>query len=177
MGHDLQPARKRLQQATQTDHLALHAHPAFVRLLAPDLTQGELDCANALHLRAFRAIEAARDTLGVWEDLSLRGAIRALQADIGNRDFEEVDLGLRTSAQTLGALYVAHGSSFGAKVIGRNLRAVLPEASVAFYAQKSKTAWQKLILTLDALSGTEVDQAVLGAQSTFGWYLTTQVPA
>lgn len=170
-------ARKRLQQATQQDHLALHAHPAFVRLLAADLTQAELDCANTLHLKAFTAIEAARARLGVWHNLTLCRAIDALQADIGQADVGVVDLGLNTSSQTLGALYVAHGSSFGAKVIERNLRAALPAASITFYAQKSKTTWQKLVLTLDVLSAREVDEAVGGALSTFGWYLDAHAPA
>lgn len=170
-------SRKYLQKATEADHLALHAHPAFARLLEADVTQPELDQANTLHLTAFKAIETARETLHVWEDLTLRNAITALQADIGQQDIEHIDLLLDTRAQTLGALYVAHGSSFGGNVIGRNLRAALPEASIEFYAQKSKTTWQKLVLTLEALTGAEVEDAVVGAQSTFGWYLNTQVSA
>lgn len=164
--------REELRFATRSDHEALHAHPVFSRLLEPNLTKNALHAANQANLYVFLGIEASRRALSVWQDLSLASKIAALKADIGELPCTAAAaLRLDSSAAVLGGLYVAHGSGFGARVLGKAIRGSLPDAAISYYEFAEPLVWKHLCTHLENLQEEEVAVAIDGANQVFRSFL------
>lgn len=165
--------RLQLRDATQARHAAVHTHPLFSRLLASDIAEAELAAINFAHLRAFTQIEAARDALSLWPDLSLAHRIRALRADLSAPPEILPEAYAYTAAYILGGLYVAYGSAFGARMIVKALRRALPDAAVTYYEMNDPQAWHLLCTRLEHLEGRSVGHAIDGANAVFDALLMT----
>lgn len=167
--HETRPlsVRFRLREATAEQHEALHHHPLFSQLTAKDLHPCELLVVNLANLRLFQSIEAVRARQDVFKELSLAPQIAALSDDVGVCRTIGISLELNCHASVLGALYVAHGAAFGAKVIAKNLATSLPDARSSYYQMNSAKVWPDVCEALEALNPSDVEAAIGAANAVF----------
>jgi len=168
--------RQALATHTRQAHQRLHAHPWIGLLASPSLTREQYRTVMQAY-RAFSChVESARTHVGVLDFLSLAPAIEALERDIvalhgdTDRPCRPPILPLEDHASLLGALYVLHGSGFGNRVLGRNVRDRLPDAPRGYLDTAFvRPVWQRLEATLEALGddGPARGRLVRGAESTF----------
>lgn len=124
-------ARLWLREATHRLHLDLHEHPLYRRLTEPDLTYQELRATAAVTYAAASAVEADRARRQLWPEISLADHLTALERDLGKEPCPAPQPGqayLTSDAGLLGALYVIHGSAFGAASLAKTIWRAVPSA-------------------------------------------------
>ncbi len=162
--------RRALAQSTRARHEALHRHPVFARLLAPDLSQPEYAASLRVMLTFLVAVEAARSRVGAFPALGLAAAVAALRRDLGDGADRSIRMLDATAAPSvLGALYVAHGAQFGRQVIGRAVGVALPNVRHHYFQAHADTgAWHCLLSTLNTYPGQAAAERICdGAVSAF----------
>ncbi|MFY0312099.1 hypothetical protein ACFMBG_19645 [Leisingera sp. D0M16] len=167
------PARLWLREATHRLHLDLHAHPLYRRLPEPDLTYQELRATAAVTYSAAGVVEASRDRRQIWPELSLSDHLQALERDLGDTEDLTPQPGqshLGTEAGLLGALYVIHGSAFGAASLAKPVRRAVPSAPKSFLMPREAEAWRFLCQLLDAVSAADFPLLAEGAKEVFHNY-------
>lgn len=166
---DAPSVRMRLRAATKERHEALHRHPLFSRLTASDVQHHELLAANNANLQLFEAIEGSRAELDVFGALTLNRQIAALRRDVGGSRGFSCATGLRLdcAGSVLGALYVAHGSGFGAKVIQKNLASNLQNACSSYYSMDCSFQWPLVCEALETIGSTSIETASCAANAVF----------
>lgn len=165
--------RDTLKTATFDSHQALHRHALFSRLIAPDLTKEHYIAANLALLGTFQSIEAARTMEDVWPRLHLSAQIAALSEDVEGATAPIADISLDSAPAILGALYVAHGSAFGARLMARAVAYALPDVSRAYLGLRDPHLWIVVCATLEQMRDWEVDDAIDGANAVFSHLLAT----
>lgn len=169
-------ARADLAVGTRSAHLRLHRHRWISQLASPTLTMETYSGLIAGYHLFFRHVEEIRRKSGVYPELSMREAIDALKTDQDAfatspvRPVNDVPLIFSTTSEILGALYVLHGSRFGAQVLAKNIMTILPAAPVAYFlSSPSKTQWRNLLSSLETngKSETERYRLIAAANLTF----------
>ncbi len=165
--------RQKLVRETSAAHEALHVHPLLGRVADVTIDPATYHLALAANRIAFEGIEERRSHLQVWPEFSVAQDIEALSRDLCSHACPSVELDvpdLRRDTHLLGALYVLHGSGFGARVISRNIKTVLPGVSVSYFSRaRDPRVWRRLVAELEshANSPGRVDEVTYGAQVTF----------
>jgi len=166
-----------LATRTRKVHLVLHRHPWISLLGSPALTLWQYGAILSAYHRFHVHVDMTAAENASAPALSLRPARERLKADIDCLDLHEdsglanpVPLSLSSSRQVLGALYVLHGSSFGASVLNRNVRKVLPAAPRHYLgAGADRDCWEQLNQELERHSEDELARHDIldGARATF----------
>lgn len=141
--------RRHLQQVTQDVHQALHHDPVLRRLSTPGLTVGEYASALRVFAVFYNAVERERVRCGVFARFSVQCECDALWRDLGGGTVPQA-LRIRGEMECLGALYVAHGASFGRGTFRANVTKSLlghPHSFVRLATDKGR--WINLIAELD----------------------------
>lgn len=100
--------------------------------------------------------------------MTLAPHIAALKMDVGSaRPSSGTRLRLDCAASVLGALYVAHGAGFGAKIIQKSSVTNLLNARANFYFIDGAFARPLVCEALETLDGAGVEIAVCAANSIF----------
>ncbi|MEP2641516.1 biliverdin-producing heme oxygenase [Roseobacter sp.] len=168
--------RKVIAAATDDAHQMLHRHAWISRLIAPSLHLQDYTRLLAAYYQFYLSVEHARACTRSYDTLSVRGAIAALHADLTAlgavpETSSAPDLSyLDTAPKVLGALYVMHGSSFGARQMRSNIKRVLPDAPRAYFETPTASPiWHHLTTQLDATGGTSStrDTVITAANQTF----------
>ncbi|MEL6961013.1 MAG: hypothetical protein AAGL89_18920 [Pseudomonadota bacterium] len=159
-----------MAEATKDVHLALHCNPVLSVLTSPSITPTTYLTALRVLGRFLAAVEAERVRHMVYPEFSLATACHAVADDIGNRTFRPHTLTLRNPRELLGALYVAHGASFGRSTFQKTVTTALPDMTHDFVSLRvSKSLWQELVQSLEN-AGHEPDtfpDVVRGAEIAF----------
>jgi heme oxygenase len=152
---ELPSVRAQLLAATSSVHEALHRDALLGRLLRSDMSLSEYVATLRVFHGFFGSVEAERCRMGCWQTFSLDAIIGALTADLGNHQTHTAQWRLETSLEVLGALYVAHGASFGRNVFRRNIEYALPAAPQAFLDLPGPARpWVELTDLLEVLGQT-----------------------
>ncbi|MEO0372491.1 MAG: biliverdin-producing heme oxygenase [Pseudomonadota bacterium] len=160
--------RSFLATKTGAEHQALHDHPLFSKLVSEALAAEEYSACMEAQLRAFRAIEAAREGLNAHAGFTLAPQIAALSEDLQHPDPSDDALDLRTADEVLGALYVAHGSQFGRAVIRRAVQANLPGEPRAYFDLPTDAAgWRAFLQAMEATDPGQSGAVLRGATLAF----------
>ena len=143
--------RRHLSGVTHAVHMALHADPVLSRLADPDITGREYQAALLAFFAFYQQVEQGRARADTFARFALSRECAALAADTGAVADCSAALPLHTPHEVLGALYVAHGASFGRNTFARTIRAAFPDRAHAFVSLPSQPAlWSDLVGTLDA---------------------------
>lgn len=165
--------RERLRRATDPIHQLMHRHPVMARLLKPEVSLQDVRSAAAVSYKAASHLETARAASGHWPCLSLEQHVSDACAEFSRGLRQHLDVP-RSCSQSeyhlLGALYVMHGSAFGAKVIFNHVKRHIDAVPPGAFPDHDKTAWQALLTALGALSEAQSDEAVSGVQTQFLLY-------
>lgn len=167
------PARLWLRDETHRLHLDLHAHPLYLRLPAPDLTYQELRATAAVTYSAAAEAEATRARRRIWPEISLSDHLQALERDLGDAACLVPHSGqsyLNTDAGLLGALYVIHGSAFGAASLANSIWRTVPSAPRTFVVPRNTQAWRFLCQLLDDVPAADLPLLAEGAKEVFRNY-------
>lgn len=177
--------RRAIAASTRERHERLHVHPLFARLLGPALDPADYGAALEVFRAAFGGLESIRSRLGVWPRFSLARQVEALGLDLQQLELErreclstshdtahDTHVALRDADACLGALYVLHGSSFGAQVLRDAIARSLPSAPRAFLGLRPDPgAWAALTEELARPERSEASVAGLfeGAHAMFAF--------
>ncbi len=181
--------RQMLATRTRKVHLELHEHLWIASLGKPELTLCRYAAVLGAYHRFYTHVEQACSNHPVPPNLSIRPARERLDADmdcLAARHASEptpsaalpVELEFKDPLEALGALYVLHGSGFGATILNRNVRDVLPDAPRHFLAAGTeRDLWQQLNQELERACHDDLARAriLAGANATFqafGRYVT-----
>ncbi|EDZ44903.1 heme oxygenase, putative [Rhodobacterales bacterium Y4I] len=167
------PVRLWLREATHRLHLDLHEHPLYRRLTEPDLTYQELRATAAVTYAAASAVEADRARRQLWPEISLSDHLTALERDLGDEPGPAPQSGLAcltSDAGLLGALYVIHGSAFGAAALAKTIWRAVPSAPRSFVVPRDLGAWRSLCQLLDAVPEADLPVLAEAAQDVFRTY-------
>ncbi len=177
--------RQMLADRTRKVHLVLHRHPWISLLGSSALTVDQYGAILRAYHHFFAHVDTTAAEHALASSLSLEPARDRLKADIDSLalpadadTMPPVELCLSSSRQVLGAFYVLHGSSFGASVLNRNVRAVLPAVPRHFLGARSDRAcWSQLIQELerhreDDLARRDILQGAMATFEQFGEYVT-----
>lgn len=166
-----------LASGTRKVHLELHEHVWIAALGTPELTFEQYGAVLGAYHHFYLHVEQACSKHSFPQCLSLRPARERLAVDIDSlalphcsRPAPPVELNLAEPLEMLGALYVLHGSSFGATLLNRNVRRVLPDAPRCFLAAGTgRDRWQQLNQELERYCNDELarEKILLGANATF----------
>lgn len=168
--------RQALAEATAPAHRALHVHPWIARLNAPDLSVQVYGQILLAYYSIYTEVEARRVAADVFAGLGLGPAVSALAADIsalGKRKATRwcpVSAAWTEPVEILGALYVLHGSGFGARVLNASIARNLPAVPRNYFALgTSPILWRKLKGALQAFADEPAGQEKLiaSANATF----------
>lgn len=172
-------ARQVLADRTRATHEGLHVHPHLSRLASADLDRAEYERLLAAFRGFFAAVESRRSALAAYPELGLWTSIARLDDDLARLGGgpppppARVD-GLESSEQVLAALYVLHGSAFGASALARCVASSLPSAPRAYLSGGvDRDRWAALIQALDAAARADpaaVERMVGAAEATFRAY-------
>ncbi len=165
-------ARAYLASSTRQVHEALHHDPALSKLTSPELTVEEYRAALAAFGAFYGAIEGARQRIGVFERFSLRRDCEALTRDLDTPAPLRSDISLACELQILGALYVAHGASFGRNAFRANVLETVKGKKHHFVSLKPATGlWRDLINRLERAGQSEeaLAQIRAGAELAFSY--------
>ena len=165
-----------MAKATADAHAALHDHPWVSRLTLPGLTvQTYRRILSAYHI-IYSEVEARRVAADVYAALSLGTAVSALAADISalGKGRARCECPVISDAmgpvEILGALYVLHGSGFGARVLNASVARNLPTAPRAYLAVgTSPDLWRQLKGALQVFAGDteKLEKLIESANATF----------
>lgn len=168
-----QGVRKRLRAAIHHQHMAIHEHPLMAPLLQQELTMQQLEATATVSFLAMGVVETERVKHGVWSELSLHGHLEALKNDLSGLhplpDRAALPQ-LHTVHSVLGALYVLHGSAFGAATLKSSVLRAVPNAPKSFFLNCEVETWRCLCNALEALSEPDAEQAEEGAVETIEFY-------
>ena len=170
--------RQALVLATRDAHEALHEHARIAPLMRSDLTVDVYRDLLIDYFILYTNLEAQRAAASWWPALSLEPLVSALRWDLSDLGtprpaFERVETGLELASDdaVLGALYVLHGASFGASVIGSAIARTLPHSPCRFFSRPQGLArrWRRLLASLETTGKAEPKrQAIIaGADATF----------
>lgn len=166
----VQPSvRHDMADVTRQIHNTLHEDAVLGRLISPQISKAEYVCALTVLSRFYHAVEEHRNRFGVFDRFSLQAECTALQSDLGATT-PAGDLELETADEVLGALYVAHGASFGRSLFCRNVKTALAGCPQRFVALKvCKTSWRALLAELECFSAksSRRDRLFSGALRSF----------
>lgn len=163
-------ARQFLAETTRSLHEALHHDPVLSRLTAQDIQAEEYSRALGVLGAFMTAVEAARQQHALFEAFTLAPVVAAVTADLAPAAPPLADLTLSDRAELLGALYVAHGASFGRRVFRKSVMAALPHMPHSFVSLHTPAAqWQDLVAELETTGRDPQQRAALlrGAQAAF----------
>lgn len=173
LGASLKPtAREYLAASTRQVHDALHNDPVLSKLTSPELTADEYHAALAAFGAFYGAVESARRRLGLFERFSLRRECEALARDLDIPKPPPADMGLANEPQLLGALYVAHGASFGRNAFRGNVLGVVKGHAHHFVSLRPEPGlWHDLVSRLESAGQSEeaLAQMRAGAECTFSY--------
>lgn len=165
--------------ATRTRHVheELHQHPWISSLADPGLSIDRYGSVLGSYHAFYDFVEQAFSRYQLPACLSLGTARDLLQSDLdclslGTSPGPDIalELPIDSPQKLLGALYVLHGSSFGATILDRNVRQVLPEAPRHFLgARMAREQWQCLNQELERFHDDDLAREKLysGAEATF----------
>ncbi|MEO0443479.1 MAG: biliverdin-producing heme oxygenase [Pseudomonadota bacterium] len=165
-----------LASRTRDAHQSLHHHPLISQLVSPSLTANGYQMILSCYHGFFQSVETRREQYAYWAEFSLQSHIENLQKDLRYYSIDQekrpsISLDwLQCKVSILGALYVLHGSGFGARVIAKQLNNTLPEHPHHFFSQNTnKRHWQQLLNNLSLAVDTEhrFELLVSSAQNTF----------
>ncbi|NNK15684.1 MAG: biliverdin-producing heme oxygenase [Sulfitobacter sp.] len=168
--------RQALAEATAPAHRALHVHPWIARLNAPDLSVQVYRQILSAYYSIYAEVEARRVAADVYVGLGLGPAVSALAADISALEMGRATRWYPVSAawmepvEILGALYVLHGSGFGARVLNASIARNLPAVPRNYFALgTSPILWRNLKGALQAFADKPAGQEKLieSANATF----------
>ncbi|MEO1363804.1 MAG: hypothetical protein AAFU86_08525 [Pseudomonadota bacterium] len=142
--------RQHLARVTRDIHEALHNDPVLSVLSAPTLTPATYRAALQVFSVFYQSVERKRVALACCDDFALQDECSALSRDLGGCAPDAPDLSLSNGMQLLGALYVAHGASFGRGTFRANVTRRLPDHSHTFVGLRTDARrWQTLVATLE----------------------------
>jgi len=169
--------RQMLATRTRKVHENLHVHPWIASLAKPGLTISRYGVVLGAYHDFYHHLEQSCSNHPLPECLSLRPARERLSLDLNSLAAVRlatsrpcVELTIDDPVELLGALYVLHGASFGARILNRNVRIELPDAPRHFLESSTAgDAWQPLIAELEAFANNELAREKLthGAKATF----------
>ncbi len=172
-----QSVRQMLAERTRQAHETLHEHPWIASLVDPGLTIGRYCTVLGAYHGFYNHVVEACSGHELPASLSLAPARDRLNYDLDclNRYHQDnpqipVELTVDGPVELLGALYVLHGSGFGATILNRNVRRVLPDAPRHFLGSgTARESWQQLILELECFSRDDLAREKLfnSASATF----------
>lgn len=172
----MKDCRAILAARTRHAHEALHDHEWIGQLSSPALRYETYRSLLRAYYLFFHHVEETRHASRVFHALSLSQAIHALRRDLILMSAEDlggaphVPLTLTTDYEILGALYVLHGSRFGARILARNVSSTLPGVPATFLnCNVPKVQWNTLLKNLDRVgsSAQAVAPIVSAANRTF----------
>ena len=142
--------RQHLARVTYDIHEALHHDPVLSVLNAPALTSRAYHAALTVFCMFYHSVERERLRLGAHDVYALHDECAALLRDLDGRTPDAPDLSLPNDMQLLGALYVAHGASFGRGTFRANVTRLLPDHSHAFVSLRTEARrWKMLVAVLE----------------------------
>ncbi len=147
--------RTQLAEHSKAAHLALHQHPDLLLLERQGLHLEHYARILTAYFQFQNAVEAARNRLNLWPELSLRPGIEALASDIAAlapiHPLHLPRLGrMEERTGTLALLYVFTGAQFGGKVIAKALQSQNPAAPVGYFSLgSSPEKWRTLCAILE----------------------------
>jgi heme oxygenase len=163
--------RSQIAKSTRQAHEALHVHPVLSRLISPDINADEYRKILVAHLSFYQAAEDARQLFALLPSLSFDPALRSLREDLDdNSVLRTQELPITSRLEALGMLYVLYGSSFGAKVILRNLEATISDKKHVFFSRRVNiNAWQTLLGAMEEYHSQQnkISEVALGSEKTF----------
>ena len=164
--------RERIANATKQSREALHSHPILCRLTAVDLGQEEYTNILQRHLAFFEVAERLRKWFKIASALSFQQELRLLREDLYGygEPRPQQCLTFETRCQVLGMVYVLLGSRFGARIIGKSLKAALPTHDHRFFNEtKLRDRWCLLLSELEAegANSQQFAEMLNGAETTF----------
>ena len=146
--------REMLARRTAALHSGLDNDPVIGGLMAPDLDLASYRRALGALRTTFSRVETARLAQAVWPQFAVGREVAALSSDLATPCGRTVPAPLQGAAEVLGALYVMHGAAFGARVVARHLRSVLPEAPMTYFTMaRDARVWSRLIAALEGYAG------------------------
>jgi len=164
--------RSQIANATQQVHEALHVHPVVGRLIAPDISLDEYRAIMQAYMSFYQGAEVVRTRYALMPALSFEQDLECLNKDLGHAGIMAPSIiPVSSSLQSLGMLYVLHGSRFGAIAIYRNLKMALARHEHSFFRQRpDKFTWQSLLARLEEQQGqsADVSEITAGSKKTFG---------
>lgn len=169
----LKPAvREYLAASTRQVHDALHEDPVLSKLTSPDLTVKEYLAALAAFNAFYFAIEMERKRFDLFEQFSLHRECDALICDLNISRPSQTDIHFASELELLGALYVAHGATFGRNTFRANvLRAVKGKEHHFVSLRPAPDLWNELTNRLDCScqSKDALAQMRAGAERSFSY--------
>ncbi len=165
-------ARAYLASSTRQVHDALHNDPLLSKLTSPNLTAREYRAALAAFGVFYFAIEAERKRFGAFEQFSLYRECEALTRDLNTRFPSPPPISVANDAELLGALYVAHGASFGRNTFRANILRATPGLQHHFVSlQTMPHLWGKLVDKIETNCEPEgaLEQMRTGAERSFAY--------
>ncbi|MFL4471616.1 biliverdin-producing heme oxygenase [Tateyamaria armeniaca] len=159
--------RRHLQRVTRDVHDALHRAPVLRQLTAPGLSVSSYNAALSVFTAFYHAVERKRVLCGAHAGFSVQAECDALSIDLNDPPVACPDLEIDSDLECLGALYVAHGASFGRNTFRANVARALPDHPHAFVRlAMDKGRWAELLATLDAAGQSEANRRQIEAGAT-----------
>ncbi|WP_299848843.1 hypothetical protein [uncultured Roseovarius sp.] len=165
-------ARAHLASSTRKVHDALHKDPLLSKLTSPNLTAKEYYAALAAFGAFYFAIESERKRIGVFEQFSLYRECEALTRDLNPPFPSQPMIYLANESELLGALYVAHGATFGRNTFRANVLKAMPGRQHQFISlQIVPNLWRELVDKLESHCKPEgaLEQMTAGAERSFSY--------
>jgi len=177
------PAHRFLREQTRDAHEAAEATAGMRWLMGKALDESAYEAVLGAQLELFRAWETGRGEwlLSIQEQWGYASRVTSLEADLcmSAPCARPVARKARSCSDAVcwGELYVIEGSSLGARVIVKHLRAMLPLHPHHFYAmgETSPTDWRRFQSVLDAALPDDDARhdALTGARSMFARFQQT----
>ncbi len=170
---------ERIREATRTAHRQLDHHPLLAPLVHDGLTLEQYSRSLVALHGIYAAIESAvEDTaLAAGFDYAARRKVPAMEADLAALQCSPRPSAIRiapprSNSELIGRLYPLEGSTLGAAVICRQVRAgpggSWPLHYFSGYGDATMERWQAFWRFADtACPGTEIDVACATAVATF----------
>lgn len=142
--------RLQVQNVTRDVHDALHNDAVLRQLSSPKISPAAYTTALTVFAIFYHAVERTRAQNGIFNQFSLQPECAALSKDLDRHIPTCRDLDISSTFGCLGALYVAHGASFGRNSFRANVVTQLhdhPHSFVRLGMDKGK--WGDLLVAMD----------------------------